>query len=176
MKLLHELIPSPRAGKRFINIYRLVRASVGDRERAAFIGDTKGGEHQCALILLAILTGHPVEATEILRDLIQHEHKDTWWTFIESLKKRRPQQPADSPKKDRRQKLDSQPTIDGVHVHKASREMFEPRWEELFGKLDRLRPVVKDHPCTVFAKWAPRIARYSFQSGRVLLHARQGSG
>jgi phospholipase C len=33
MKLLHELIPSPRAGKRFINIYRLLRASVRQRER-----------------------------------------------------------------------------------------------------------------------------------------------
>src|SRR5260370_33574190 len=43
MKTLYDLIPSARAGKRFINIYRLLRASVEDRERRGFIGSDAGG-------------------------------------------------------------------------------------------------------------------------------------
>lgn len=174
MKLLHELIPSPRAGKRFINIYRLLRASVEDRERSAFIGEADGGEHQCVLLLLAILTGYPSEATEILHELIHHEHNETWWVFIENLKAWSLSGATDSAKQVRRSRRDfdggggAQPEpspdiITGV--------LHARRWDELFNKLGRLRLNVNDEPCTAYAKWAPRIARYSFQSGRVLFNA-----
>jgi phospholipase C len=160
MKLLHELIPSPRAGKRFINIYRLIRASVDDRERSVFVGDTKGGEYQCALLLLAILTGHPGEATEVLRELIHHEHKETWWAFIENLKALKLTGPADSAE------------TDPTPTPRDNEEVFQrQRWTDLFGKLDHLRTSINDQPCAAFTKWSPRIARYSFQSGRVLFNA-----
>jgi hypothetical protein len=86
MKTLHELIPSPRAGKRFINIYRLIRASVKDKERKKFTGNETWGENQPAQMLLAILTGYPAEATEILQKLIEHEHPEKWGEFMSSLK------------------------------------------------------------------------------------------
>ncbi len=88
MKALHELIPSPRAGKRFINIYRLLRASVRANERERFVGDHKRGEYQCALMLLAILTGYPAEATEILRALIEEEHTESWGVLLRAFKAR----------------------------------------------------------------------------------------
>ena len=152
MKLLHELIPSPRAGKRFVNIYRLIRASVGDRDRSLFIGDAaKGGEHRCALLLLGMLTGYPAEATEILGALIREEHTEPWWTFIDNLKVSKAS-------------TSRNPVANGG--------LQAQRWEGLFSKLDSIRPNLEDQPCASFSKWAPQIARYSFQSGRVLLGTR----
>ncbi len=152
MKLLHELIPSPRAGKRFVNIYRLIRASVGDRDRSLFIGDAaKGGEHRCALLLLAMLTGYPAETTEILGELIREDHTETWWTYIDNIKV-------------------SKASVAGKPV--ANGGLQAQRWEGLFSKLDSMRSKLEDHPCVSFSKWAPQIARYSFQSGRVLLGSR----
>jgi|CZKJ01.1.fsa_nt_gi hypothetical protein len=86
MKELHEFIPSPRAGKRFINIYRLLRASVEEAELEAFAGNEQEGVYQVAMLLLAILTGFPNEATELLRVLLDEQPRDSWWEFVSSLK------------------------------------------------------------------------------------------
>ncbi len=88
MKQLHELIPSPRATKRFINIYRLIRASVDldDKIRLEdFTGAEGEGKYRPVLLLLGILTGYPDQATEILRELLENEHKETWWEFVDSF-------------------------------------------------------------------------------------------
>jgi hypothetical protein len=169
MKLLHELIPSPRAGKRFINIYRLLRATVGGRERSAFVGGAEqGGEHRCALLLLAILTGYPAEGTQMLRALLERERSETWWSFVEALQ--RAKLPASA---------ENQTTATNAHdgsvrslcPERASDAVQAERWKGLFDRLERIRPNLQDQPCAGFVKWAPRVARYSFQSGRVLLQA-----
>ena len=168
MKLLHELIPSPRAGKRFVNIYRLIRASVGDRDRSLFVGDAaKGGEHRCALLLLAMLTGYPAEATEILGELIREEHAETWWTLIDNLKVSKTSASGKPAAKGQRRQAAGQ---DFSAI--ANGGLQAQRWEGLFSKLDSIRPNLEDRPCGSFGKWAPQIARYSFQSGRVLLGTR----
>jgi len=135
MKKLYCLIPSPRAGKRFINIYRMIRSTVDGEQWQAFVGDEKqGGDHRQALLLLAILTGYPGEAAEILRQLIERVHNETWWEFIDTLN-----------------------ATDG-------------NWPELRVKLQSLRSLVADTDgCDVFRHYASWVARYSFQSGRVLL-------
>ena len=48
-------------------------------------------------------------------------------------------------------------------------EAYADRWEQLLEKLNLLRADVCDQSCEDFVKWAPKVARYSFQSGRVLL-------
>jgi hypothetical protein len=135
MKKLYCLIPSPRAGKRFINIYRMIRSTVESEHWRGFVGDEKqDGEHRQALLLLAILTGYPGEAAEILRRLIERVHNETWWEFIGTLS------PAGG------------------------------NWAELHLKLQSLHPLVAEtEGCDVFRRYAPLVARYSFQSGRVLL-------
>jgi hypothetical protein len=135
MKKLYCLIPSPRAGKRFINIYRMIRSTVDDEHWQEFVGeDQHGGDHRQALLLLAILTGYPGEASEILRQLIERVHNETWWEFIDTLNA-----PGDN-------------------------------WAELHVKLRSLRSLVADtEGCDVFRRFAPIVARYSFQSGRVLV-------
>jgi hypothetical protein len=178
MKALYELIPSPRAGKRFINIYRLLRASVEDNERPKFMGNDAGGDYQCALMLLAILTGYPSEATEILEDLIKEEHNENWGKFIESAKNKvHRQNPAarDSDTSRPRKQAAQGPSQqkDGLSLSASYPVPDLQRWDELFAKLQRLKGDLDDRKCEGFVRWAPRVARYSFQSGRVLLRLRE---
>jgi hypothetical protein len=170
MKQLFAMMPSPRAAKRFINIYRLLRASVDDAERQYFIGNEKGGKHRAALLLLAILTGYPAEATEILRALLEEHHPKTWWTFIEGFRERASAQSANGGDSEQNGNV-------SVEANDADIE----RWDQLMKSLDKIREEETDelgplfetnHPCDDFVELAPQIARYSFQSGRVLLERR----
>jgi KAP family P-loop domain/TIR domain/Clp amino terminal domain, pathogenicity island component len=180
MKELHELIPSPRAGKRFINIYRLLRASVKDSERKKFIGSANGGDYQAVQILLAILTGYPAEATEILQKLIEGKHPETWGQFIEALKKETQAEPialgerkAGKSRGSSRRTADTRPAA--ANIANITIDNTPPQnllWVELFDKLDRLKINPKSMSCTPFCDWAVEIARYSFQSGRVMLYQR----
>ena len=197
MKELHCLIPSPRATKRFVNIYRLIRASVDIDDEVKlkeFIGDETRGAYRAVLLLLAILTGYPDQATEILRELIDTRHKEKWWELIDSFKQRfeRSQhassESTESLKKSSKKEAarssgaraelsrSRTPAIDDNGVSNMSldseRSMSEAevqRWEDLFENLNRLRPLIRDESCGDFENWAPKVARYSFQSGRVLL-------
>jgi len=157
MKHLFRFISSPRAAKRFVNVYRLLRASVSAHQLPAFIGDDNWGEYRAVLLLLAILVGYPTEATEIFRDLLEREHPETWWQFIDSFKERTaPPSPS---------------AIDSVARNNGNGGETE-RWQELMEKLTTLRRlnlVPEIQPCAVFVDYAPQVARYSFQSGRVLI-------
>jgi hypothetical protein len=171
MKTLSELIPSPRAAKRFINIYRLMRASVDDSERTKFVGDLNAGEYQAAQMLLAILTRYPAEASVILQKLIKDQPLGTWGDFkkrtLAEAAAARPGKTKQSPASRSGSKRSSSP---------RDAEIAEPlpihRWLELFAKLDRIPNNLDDRPAADFKKWAARVARYSFQSGRVLLFDR----
>jgi hypothetical protein len=140
MKRLNELVPSPRAAKRFVNVYRLLRASIGDDQWDSFIGDANGGLYRPVLLLLAILTGYPAEATEILRAILEGRAPTTFWGLIDELGKG------------------------------AALTEDDERWRELFGRLRGLRSLVQENQqCAELVEYARQVARYSFQSGRVLL-------
>lgn len=52
---LYPLIPSPRAAKRLVNVYRVLKAGVGGVQLQAFEGtETAPGQFQIPLLLLAI--------------------------------------------------------------------------------------------------------------------------
>ena len=143
MTELYCLIPSPRAGRRFINLYRLVRATIYTGKWEQFVGSEGSGEHRAVLLLLAMLIGYPSEAAEIFRRLIERVHNETWWEFIDSF----------------------QPRSGGPQGAEE--------WAELMAKLRSLRPLIGDtEGCDVFREYAPQVARYSFQSGRVLIAQR----
>jgi hypothetical protein len=203
MKELHQLIPSPRATKRFINIYRLIRAAVDLDEKLAledFIGNKKQGKYQAALLLLAILTGYPDQATEILRELVENKHPETWWQFIDSFKRRaeKPQvgpvgkaaanrkpgvksgalaktaanatkTPSQLPASAANKTPDQAGSQDAPAFNDQGDANAEA-WAELFETLKNLRHIIEPtQSCDDFIEWAPKVARYSFQSGRVLL-------
>lgn len=61
---------SPRRVKRFVNIYRLFKASLSPEERATFIKrGNVSGHHRPVLVLLALLTGAPRVMPSLLRQL-----------------------------------------------------------------------------------------------------------
>ena len=71
MKAMGDLIPSPRAAKRFVNIYRLTLASVVDGGKLSELRGTENrpGDCQAVLLMLAILTGFPGQGADILKTL-----------------------------------------------------------------------------------------------------------
>jgi hypothetical protein len=197
MKELHELVPSPRATKRFINIYRLIRASVDVDEKLRleeFTGNENQGKYRPVLLLLAILTGYPEQATEILRKLLEQDHPEPWWEFIDSFKWRAEKRPAaqngatngadPSPKRTRASEAsqaktskvkvkgrgeNGDPPDEKVNGHNEANADAES-WEQLLRKLKKLNHLFAiRESCSDFVDWAPTVARYSFQSGRVLL-------
>ena len=90
MKRLHELIPSPRAAKRFVNVYRLLKAKaeLDDETFAQLVRPPETGDYRAVLLLLAILIGHPAEATEILSTLAEERPTGDWWPFLEQFRSR----------------------------------------------------------------------------------------
>lgn len=164
MKKVHALIPSPRAAKRFVNVYRLLRAQVPYQRREAFIGAGAGGEHRAALLLLGIQVGHPDQAVEMLRALVEREHDETWWEFVDSFKV---QSRAGSLRK----------SVRNGDGDAGSARTGSEYWRQLLDKLSEIRDplgederlIPKAQSCADFRTWAPEVARYSFQSGRVLL-------
>lgn len=150
MAKLHPLIMSPRSAKRFINIYRLMRVSItNERDLAAFVGNKRGGQHRAALLLLAILTGYPAEATDILRDLLEEERPETWWQYVDGLEAR---------------------WKDPLKSSSGSGSINRQRRRDLMDNLRSLRGEIPEaQSCDQFVKWASKVARYSFESGRVLM-------
>ena len=60
---LWELIPTPRAAKRFTNTYRILKAGVRREEIVRFEGTAKNpGEFRVPMLLLAIVIGAPAES------------------------------------------------------------------------------------------------------------------
>jgi hypothetical protein len=67
---LLPFIPTPRAAKRFTNIYRILKASVPKSELDSYEGTSKvPGTFQVPMVLLAVLTGIPEEAAEVFESL-----------------------------------------------------------------------------------------------------------
>ena len=154
MKRLFWLIPSPRAAKRFVNIYRLLRASVPEEKQAAFVGETREGQHRVALLLLAIVTGYPTEAAEILRELLKQDKSRMWWQFIDEFETQ------NTPETEPDQEDNPQ---------EKGREAEAENLQELFKNLAEVRDLIPvDQSCAAFIYWAPQVARYSFQSGGVV--------
>jgi hypothetical protein len=61
---------TPRAAKRFANIYRLIKAPLSPEDLVAFEGTAaKLGEFQAAMLLLAIMTGFPQLSARLFRAL-----------------------------------------------------------------------------------------------------------
>ncbi len=64
---------SPRAVKRFINVYRLVKAGLSPDEMAAFEPDSRGGgSYRVTLLTLAVIIGYPLIAEDFFEELQHH--------------------------------------------------------------------------------------------------------
>jgi len=140
MKTLHPLIRSPRAAKRFVNVYRLLRTAVTTEEKDVFVTEDGTGEFQTVQLLLAMQTGYPDQTSVIVRNLIERRPSGLWWRFVDRLVAAVTKHPG--------------PTAEG--------------WEEFAEQLKKLKPEFSRSDIDEFVRWAPRVARFSFQSARVL--------
>jgi hypothetical protein len=71
---LAPLLPTPRAMKKFTNLYRLLRLGITADRQAGYLGDRgAGGPYQAAALLLAILVGDPGHTRDLLEHLLAAE-------------------------------------------------------------------------------------------------------
>ena len=89
MRRLGGFVPTPRAAKRMVNIYRLVRIGIPEGDLPAFTGDEKGGPYQAVQVLLAILTGSPAMAADVFRSLLHAPAADSLLTVLQEMPQQR---------------------------------------------------------------------------------------
>ncbi|WP_345513774.1 peptidoglycan-binding protein [Phytohabitans houttuyneae] len=83
-RLLHELdalVPTPRAAKRLVNIYRMLRVSVPEEERYDFAPEG-GGEYQAAVVLLGILVGRGPDVERTFEAVLDAPDDSDIWEVL----------------------------------------------------------------------------------------------
>ncbi|MEK6334566.1 MAG: P-loop NTPase fold protein [Acidobacteriota bacterium] len=135
---LFPLIPSPRAAKRFSNVYRILKARVGREDLAQFEGTEEfPGDFQVPMLLLAMLIGAPAECAALFPKLqLQASAGDNMAEALQISKA----ESIDSPES------------------AALMKRIEPVVTE---------SVFPNEP-DLFLDWIPRVSRFSFEVGRVL--------
>ncbi|MEE8577567.1 MAG: P-loop NTPase fold protein, partial [candidate division Zixibacteria bacterium] len=84
MRDLFAFLGTPRAVKRFVNTYRIIRASLSPKELHDF--ETENSNDPVAvLVLLALLSGTPMEATWVFQSLDTTSDQYSWEKFVKGL-------------------------------------------------------------------------------------------
>jgi predicted ATPase len=178
MHRMHPLIPTPRAAKRYVNVYRLLRASLRDDDRAVL--EDEAGGCRPVLLMLAILTGFPQEGTVILRELVDHDPDVSWWVFLMQLATRNvaaglarseatgAAQNQSKPGTQSRVAVETSQTQPNIEARQRAQ-----RWADLAERMILVRNDLKSElgeapPCKDFSRWAKQVARYSFEAGRLV--------
>jgi hypothetical protein len=169
MKKLGPLIGTPRAAKRLSNIYRLLRASLDDKQLHKLIDtETGDGDYPVVGILLAIVVGYPRVATFVFQKLYYSEEIPDWNTFIEGLVPRDEQeQPLN---------LNDERGQDGEEFHNSVRPKMTldeaKLWSRLCRRLERVSQEAGEafpQDLGLYRKWVFKVARYSFHTGRLVV-------
>jgi hypothetical protein len=83
---LGALVKSPRAAKRLMNTYRLIRATQHVDSRSRFLGGAdRAGEYQAVLTLLAVAAGYPAMVDRLLVALEGENDLRSWPDFVGEL-------------------------------------------------------------------------------------------
>jgi len=155
MKAMGDLIPSPRATKRFLNIYRLTLSSVNDGGKLSRLRGTgnEPGEYQAVLLMLAILTGFPDQGPDVLKAL--EDRNKTFAGVSDFVKKLKT-----------RKEPNSEPARYCNGVRKGISEAERSTWDRLSTILEEKtkgRRLVTKDSLEPFRRWAGWVARFSFQ-------------
>lgn len=132
---LGPVVPTARAAKRLVNVYRVLRASKVGRDK---LRDPASGEYKVALLLLSLVTGWPHLAQLVLREL-ENSIAKTWPELLDAVRKKHSVQ-------------DSTGFERGPGREDENGEIlgkFEQVFEDAQAGLDRYRA------------WAPDISRFS---------------
>jgi hypothetical protein len=174
MKQFFALIPSPRATKRFVNVYRLLRGVLTGSERTALVGSATAGGYQCVLLLLAMVTGYPVEAAEVIRELLERaKHPnatDNWWEMLDTIRTKGYNGERAQPAKAARRSTNWAARHQTSALDNETPTVKTPGADVMFEKLAQIRARAGDDlTVSDMVRWAPVVARYSFASGRLLM-------
>ncbi len=152
------LFRTPRAVKRFINTYRLVRVGVKPETLENFISGTPEGLilHRVAMVLLAVVAGYPNQAPRFLHLLLDQmrssDPAQTWTSFLETCRVTGPGSPAGA-----------QPGEDPLSNPDSENPTPEADWQ---GLLSALESVSQDgflpDDLSVYYDLVPPVARFSF--------------
>ena len=146
ISVIDELSPllgrSPRALKRFVNLYRLIKAGLTPAEHTAFIRQNQSGfgDYQAVLLLLAVDTGLP-RASRAVFDVLHALKFETETSDMKGFIK----------------KLESQ-DLEGTSDWATLRAWLMSRREGRWNGQDSVTRLVN---------WAPRVSRYSFQAAHI---------
>jgi hypothetical protein len=177
IKRLWPMFRTPRTVKRFVNIYRLLRAGLPDEaEVKRFEGtDPEPGEYQVALLLLAVMTSFPNQSSRFLyrldtwlesEEVIAKSPEDAslqWAELLRALretdgeKEQTPDAAEDESAEAQASQLPGSPD-DGPA------EEQDPAWEGLIDCLGQVTRTDFQRPFSRASaeRWARRVARYSF--------------
>ncbi len=139
---LFPLIPSPRAAKRFSNIYRILKARVRREELAEFEGSEEvPGDFQIPMLLLAMLIGAPAESSSVFPKLLQEAAGG-------------------------RDILEVFQTLENAGLNEDAATALNEKLRPIISASSL--PSAPE----VFQKWIPRVSRFSFEVGRVVERVR----
>ncbi|HEX6747830.1 MAG TPA: P-loop NTPase fold protein [Longimicrobium sp.] len=152
---LHPLIASPRALKRFTNVYRFLRVQQRGAALDRFRGsDGRAGEFEVVALLLGAVVGYPAEAAHLLRAVLANRDAE-WWALVEKLSDAGAEEDA----KTRAEAAAAAPSPFAEDGRRTLREaLLEVKKSVEIGA----------HTPRTFANWTREVARFSFQSGRIL--------
>jgi hypothetical protein len=83
---LHAFVPTPRAAKRFANIYRILKAPLDRSQLARHEGTNElPGDFRLPMLLLALLVGRPAESVQLLPQFLRNAQADSepFWAYRE---------------------------------------------------------------------------------------------
>jgi len=145
IKCLLPMIPTPRAANRFVNIYRIIRATIEPHTRKDFIQDK---EYQVVMILLAVMTGFPRQAPTLFKGTLATTEDPDWQTILAAIK----------PKQE---EGETETYSNGIKKHMQPAEARD--WKRLYDALACLDGI----RAPTARKWAPVVAKFSFRVGRL---------
>ncbi|MBM7775204.1 hypothetical protein JOD54_005408 [Actinokineospora baliensis] len=147
---LDPLITTPRAAKRLLNTYRMVRATRDLTDAATFLGDeATPGDHQAVIVLLGIIAAVPALVDEVFSarpspsgagGLLHRDPTSQWRDFVADLLP-----------------VDGRCAVVGV----VSPERTES-WTRLHAGLGSVTELVALPTMERFQVWAPHVRRFSY--------------
>jgi hypothetical protein len=146
---------SPRTLKRFVNVYRLIRVGLSPWERELFLSDAHGlPDYRAVLLLLAVDTGAPKVATPFFNTIRE---------IVSSIpfEPRRDKKSKTTPPRGSLTEL-----LDRLNENEQINALEE--WQRVGGWLHtRIQNHSLPDDVGRFARWIPRVSRFSFHTGRL---------
>ncbi|MFE6650416.1 hypothetical protein ACFVJS_27950, partial [Nocardioides sp. NPDC057772] len=150
---------TPRAVKRFLNLYQLLRltSGLGMEEEEGILGDDVHADRRAAATLLAVLVGAPRQGTDLLAEMLTADAQGrTLDTLVDELQSRHLRDPS-GPHQRRRQTGSGR--CDVCVGWRRIRDVVQPSGSPAGESASAAELRVAD-----FRPWVGEVARFSFHS------------